>query len=100
MTNQQLLRYARLTGGMLGRSMTKSTGKQFTLDRVRWAGNTYSFIYNVEDGIFNCKQILKLSTIANMYSLALKQAEKVNTSEQLPAVLHMILKLQQLTKKD
>ena len=100
MTNQQLSRYAQLTGGMLGRSMTKSTGKQFTLDRVRWAGNTYAFVYNVEDRIFNCKHILKLSTLANMYSLAMEHAKELKSSEQPPAVVHMILKLHQLTKKD
>lgn len=100
MTRQQLLRYAQLTGGMFGQSMTKSTGQLFTLDRVRWTGDTYSFIYNVQDYTFCYKQIIKLPTVVGMCTAAMEYAKEINPDIKPPAAFNMAYKLHQLTKKD
>ena len=100
MTREQLLRYAQLTGGMFGQAMTQSTGQLFTLDRVRWTGNTYAFIYNVQDYTFHYKQIIKLPTIVGMCTAAMEYSKGIEPSAEPPAVFNMAYKLHQLTKKD
>lgn len=100
MTREQLLRYAQLTGGMFGQAMTQSTGQLFTLDRVRWTGNTYSFVYNVQDYTFQYKQIIKLPTIVGMCTTAMAYAVEIEPNAPTPAVFNMAYKLHQLTKKD
>ena len=100
MTREQLLRYAQLTGGMFGQSMSQSTGQLFTLDRVRWTGDTYSFIYNVQDYTFHYKQIIKLPTIVGMCKAAMEYVVEIEPSAPTPAVFNMAYKLHQLTKKD
>lgn len=100
MTREQLLRYAQLTGGMFGQARTQSTGQLFTLDRVRWTGNTYSFVYNVKNCGFHYKQIIKLPTIVGMCTAAMEYAKDIEPNAPTPAVFNMAYKLHQLTQKD
>ena len=100
MTREQLLRYAQLTGGMFGQARTQSTGQLFTLDRVRWTGNTYTFTYNVKNCTFQYKQIFKLPTIVGMCTAAMEYALEIKPNAEPPAVFNMAYKLHQLTQKD
>ncbi len=100
MTREQLLQYAQKTGGMFGQAMTKSTGQVFTLDRVRWTGNTYSFVYNVQDYTFNYKQIIKLPTLVGMCTAAMEYAKESESDVQSPAIFNMVHKLYQLTQRN
>ena len=99
MTRERLLRYAQLTGGMFGQAMTQSTGQLFTLDCVRWTGNTYTFTYNVQDYIFHYKQIFKLPAIVGICTTAMEYALEIEPSAQTPAAFNMAYKLHELIKK-
>ena len=96
MTREQKLRYAQKTGGMVGRMMTAITGNLFTLDKVYWAGNTYSFIFNVSERVGNIyyKQIITLPVLLAI----IIDASKDYSTEQLPPVFNMVTKLDLLTK--
>ncbi len=100
MTREQLLRYAQLTGGMFGQSMTSTTGNLFTLDKVYWSGNTYIFVYNVVDYIYSYKHVIKLSTIHAMCKEISDELYSTDPNADLPAVFNMAFKLHQLTQKD
>ena len=97
MTIPEKLRYAQKTGGMIGRMMTKVTGNLFTLDKVFWSGNTYSFLFHINErvGSIYYKQII---TLPVMQEIVL-DASKGHNAEDLPAVFHMVTKLTTLTKK-
>lgn len=100
MTREQLLRYAQKAGGMFGQEMTKVTDAHFTLDRTYWTGNTYCFIYHVQDGNFYYKQVMKLPIIVAMCDSAMSIAHETDpTVVPLPA-FNMMRKLHQLTQKD
>lgn len=96
MTNTEKLRYAQKTGGMVGRMMTAITGNLFTLDKVFWTGNTYSFIFHINERVATIyyKQIITLPTLSTIIS----DASKDYSSKDLPAVFHMVNKLSTLTK--
>ena len=100
MTREQLLRYAQKAGGMFGQEMTKVTDAHFTLDRTYWTGNTYCFVYHVQDGSFYYKQVMKLPIIVSMCDSAMSIAYETDpTAIPLPA-FNMMRKLHQLTQKD
>jgi hypothetical protein len=96
MTREQKLRYAQKTGGMVGRMMTAITGNLFTLDKALWTGNTYSFIYHINERVSSIyyKQIITLPVLA---AITL-EASKDYDFKDLPPVFHMISKLENLTK--
>ena len=100
MTREQLLRYAQKAGGMFGQEMAKVTDAHFTLDRTYWTGNTYCFVYHVQDGSFYYKQVMKLPIIVSMCDSAMSIAHETDpTAIPLPA-FNMMRKLHQLTQKD
>ena len=78
MTREQLLRYAQLTGGMLGRQLALSNNSQYTLDKVYWAGNTYVFIFNVDANIFSYKQNIKLTDTKALCDSAMSIAREID----------------------
>jgi hypothetical protein len=96
MTREQKLRYAQKTGGMVGRMMTAITGNLFTLDKVYWSGNTYSFLLNISErtNTIYYKQIITLPVLS---AIILEASEDYETKD-LPPVFHMISKLETLTK--
>ena len=96
MTREQKLRYAQKTGGMVGRMMTAITGNLFTLDKVLWTGNTYSFVYHISERVRTVyyKQIITLPVL----SIIIVEAAKDYENKDLPPVFHMITKLENLTK--
>ena len=98
MTIPEKLCYAQKTGGMIGRMMTKITGNLFTLDKVFWSGNTYSFLFHINErvGTIYYKQII---TLPVMQEIVL-EASKEYDFKDLPPVFHMITKLTALTKND
>jgi hypothetical protein len=96
MTREQKLRYAQKTGGMVGRMMTAITGNLFTLDKVYWSGNTYSFLLNISErtNTIYYKQIITLPVL----SAITLEASKDYETKDLPPVFHMLTKLENLTK--
>lgn len=97
MTNEQKLRYAQKTGGMVGRMLTSISGDLVTLDKTFWNGYSYTFIFNISErvGTLYYKQIFTLSVLTTITSGIVKNAED---NQKLPAVFHMINKLESMTK--
>lgn len=97
MTREQLLRYAQKTGGMFGRQLAIANNANYTLDRVYWTGNTYTFIYNVDALTFSFKKSIKLPDAKALCNTAMALAKEVDTAVEAPAAFNMITKLHTLT---